>query len=119
VKGTTHAERVIGRAVLRDGTATFISFAPSKDLCNGGGQSWIYTMDACSGGRIGSKHASASIQTAKLGGRITASPLIVLSEDSAAPQSILLYGDTRGALSQCPVIEEGVGRVYWRMNAPP
>ena len=45
-------ERVVSDVVVRSGVLTVVSHAPSNSLCGGGGESWLMTLDACSGSRL-------------------------------------------------------------------
>jgi Tfp pilus tip-associated adhesin PilY1 len=45
-------ERVVSDVIVRSGVLTVVSHAPSSSLCGGSGESWLMTMDACSGSRL-------------------------------------------------------------------
>jgi len=45
-------ERVTSRAVVRGDRVIFTSLIPSADPCAAGGNSWLYEVDALSGGRL-------------------------------------------------------------------
>ena len=45
-------ERVVSDVIVRSGVLTVVSHAPSNSLCGGSGESWLMTMDACSGSRL-------------------------------------------------------------------
>jgi type IV pilus assembly protein PilY1 len=45
-------ERVVSDVIVRSGVLTVVSHAPSNSLCGGGGESWLMTLDACSGSRL-------------------------------------------------------------------
>jgi type IV pilus assembly protein PilY1 len=45
-------ERVVSDVIVRSGVLTVVSHAPSNSLCGGSGESWLMTMDACSGARL-------------------------------------------------------------------
>jgi type IV pilus assembly protein PilY1 len=50
--GVGVGERVISRALLRDGRIIFTSMIPSPDPCEPGGDGWLMELDAVSGARI-------------------------------------------------------------------
>jgi type IV pilus assembly protein PilY1 len=45
-------ERVFKGVQIRDGKAYVISFSPDISPCSGGGNSFLYVIDACTGGRL-------------------------------------------------------------------
>jgi type IV pilus assembly protein PilY1 len=45
-------ERVVSDVIVRSGVLTVVSHAPSNSLCGGSGESWLMTLDACSGSRL-------------------------------------------------------------------
>jgi Tfp pilus tip-associated adhesin PilY1 len=45
-------ERVIKDVLINDGRAFVVSFIPNSSPCSGGGDSFIYILDACTGGRL-------------------------------------------------------------------
>ena len=45
-------ERVIRENMIREAKAIFVSTIPNESPCSGGGDSMVYEMDACSGGRL-------------------------------------------------------------------
>jgi len=45
-------ERVIKDVIIRSGKVFVVSFAPIGSLCTGGGDSFLYIIDACDGGRV-------------------------------------------------------------------
>ncbi len=45
-------ERVFKDVLIRDGKAYVISFIPDTSPCSGGGNSFLYVLDACTGGRL-------------------------------------------------------------------
>ncbi|MBF0117744.1 MAG: hypothetical protein HQK79_02850 [Desulfobacterales bacterium] len=49
--GDWQGERVIKDVMIREGIAYIISFTPNNSPCAGGGNSFVYLMDACTGGR--------------------------------------------------------------------
>jgi type IV pilus assembly protein PilY1 len=49
---TPPGERVFKGVQIRDAKAFVISFIPDASPCSGGGNSFLYIMDACTGGRL-------------------------------------------------------------------
>lgn len=45
-------ERVVKDVIISNGRAFVVSFVPSSSPCSGGGDSFLYIMDACDGGRL-------------------------------------------------------------------
>jgi type IV pilus assembly protein PilY1 len=45
-------ERVFKNILIRDGKAYVISFIPDASPCSGGGNSFLYVVNACTGGRL-------------------------------------------------------------------
>ncbi|HSO60960.1 MAG TPA: PilC/PilY family type IV pilus protein [Desulfobacterales bacterium] len=45
-------ERVVSDVIVRSGILTVVSFAPSNSLCGGNGESWLMTLNACTGARL-------------------------------------------------------------------
>ncbi len=56
-------ERVIKGVQIRDGKAIVISFIPDTSPCSGGGNSFLYIMDACDGSRMPSERKQFKIGT--------------------------------------------------------
>jgi type IV pilus assembly protein PilY1 len=45
-------ERMVSDVIVRSGVLTVVSFSPSNSLCGGSGESWLMTLNACSGARL-------------------------------------------------------------------
>ena len=56
-------ERVIKGVQIRDGKAIVISFIPDTSPCSGGGNSFLYIIDACDGSRMPSERKQFKIGT--------------------------------------------------------
>ena len=56
-------ERVIKGVQIRDGKAIVISFIPDTSPCSGGGNSFLYIMDACDGSRMPNERKQFNIGT--------------------------------------------------------
>jgi type IV pilus assembly protein PilY1 len=56
-------ERVIKGVQIRDGKAIVISFIPDTSPCSGGGNSFLYIMDACDGSRMPNERKQFKIGT--------------------------------------------------------
>ncbi|OQY17910.1 MAG: hypothetical protein B6I36_08155 [Desulfobacteraceae bacterium 4572_35.1] len=47
-----NGERIVKDVTINDGRAFIVSLIPSNSPCSGGGDSFFYIMDACTGGRL-------------------------------------------------------------------
>ena len=56
-------ERVFKSVQIRDGKAIVISFIPNLSPCSGGGNSFLYIMDACDGSRMPEDYSQFDIDT--------------------------------------------------------
>jgi len=45
-------ERVVKDVIIRSGNVFVVSFVPGSSSCTGGGDSFLYIIDACDGGRV-------------------------------------------------------------------
>ena len=45
-------ERVVGDVIARDGSLIVVTYTPGGSMCATGGNTWVMSMNACSGGRL-------------------------------------------------------------------
>ena len=108
------AERITGDVIVRGGKIIAPSYVPNSAPCGGGGHSWLYILESCSGDSpsdaagelIGSKHIQG-----KIGDR-----LLILKNPTQPRLDHIVFSDQSGRLTSLDMEGEQWGRVYWRQN---
>ncbi|RLC31069.1 MAG: hypothetical protein DRH32_04815, partial [Deltaproteobacteria bacterium] len=128
--GYYEGERVFKDVMIRDGRAFVISFTPNTSPCSGGGDSFLYIMDACDGSRldvaqfdiddaddmiqIGTDASGDPIMAAPTGKSFTGilhAPKVVRKDDGTER---LFMSASTGVIETEDVPEEYRGVTYWR-----
>ncbi len=123
-------ERVFKDVMIRDGRAFVISFTPNTSPCSGGGDSFLYILDACDGSRldvaqfdiddaddliqIGTDAEGNPIMAAPTGKGFTGilhAPKVVRKNDGTER---LYMSASTGVIETEDVPEEFRGVTYWR-----
>ena len=122
-------ERVVKDVIISNGRVFVVSFIPSGSPCSGGGDSFLYIMDACTGGRLDTAQftlASADdfIEITVDGETIRVAPTgKAYAGMLHEPTFVSMPGDkdkiyissTTGEIIEEDVEKDKVGEFYWRL----
>jgi Tfp pilus tip-associated adhesin PilY1 len=120
-------ERLIKNLMIRDGRVIAISFSPNTSPCSGGGNSFVYIFNACTGQRSAdttffNRVNNEPIQVSVSG---VPTPPSALSFTGMLHQPIVLrmpgtdrdrlyFGTSAATVEVQDILREIVGAVYWR-----
>lgn len=129
--GKEVGERVVNDIIIRDGAAIVTSMVPDmSSACSVGGESWLYVISACTGGRLDQAHIDANndnkinksdlvqIPGKKVAiagvhyGTLIYPPTIVRQNDSSSETKYMSTG--AGTIVKSTGTPEKRGMFYWR-----
>lgn len=125
-------ERVIKDVLISDGRAFIVSFVPNSSPCSGGGDSFLYIMDACTGGRLdiaqfelgndddnlidldGDPSTTDDLvaPTGKLYTGMLHEPTFISKEGG---KDRIYISSTTGEILEEDIVAEPLGMIYWRL----
>ena len=125
-------ERIIKDPMIRDGRAIVVSTIPTDSPCSGGGNSFLYEVDACTGGRvpvpifdidynyavdirdrinIGTEGAPRMVAPSGMGFSGILNPPIILRGPNNTEMK--LFSSSSGAVENVAEVAEKTGIYYW------
>lgn len=115
-------ERVFEDPMIRKGIAVFVTTSPQEDPCSAGGNSILYQVSACSGGRTNDSQFDVNKDEKldsgdEIGGK-TATGMKVAATLYAPvelPPDKLYLNDATGKIWEVSISENPPGILYWRM----
>jgi Tfp pilus tip-associated adhesin PilY1 len=124
-------ERVFKNMMIRDGKAYVISFIPDTSPCSGGGNSFLYIIDACSGARLSTSQflIGTTDNLIQIGVDVNGLPILapptgrVFTGTLHEPKIIrrpgtglerLYMSDSTGVIEEQDVPAERRGVLFWR-----
>ena len=128
----SEGERIIKDPLIREGRAIVISTIPTESPCSGGGNSFLYEIDACTGGRllipifdtdfnyavdtrdlinIGTEGAPVLVSPTGMGFSGILNPPVILSGPNETEMK--LFSSSSGAVEKVTEVGEKTGIYYW------
>lgn len=122
-------ERVVKDVIISNGRAFVVSFVPNSSPCSGGGDSFLYIMDACTGGRLDTAQFTLASDDDLIEITVDGEPVRVAPTGKAyagmlhEPTFVSMPGEkdkiyissTTGEIIEEDVEKDKVGEFYWRL----
>ncbi|WP_321370662.1 PilC/PilY family type IV pilus protein [uncultured Desulfuromusa sp.] len=122
-------ERVVKDVIISNGRAFIVSFVPNSSPCSGGGDSFLYIMDACDGGRLDTAQFNLTTDDDLIEITVDGEPVRVAPTGKAyagmlhEPTFVSTSGEkdkiyissTTGEIIEEDVEKDKVGTFYWRL----
>lgn len=126
---TYEGERVIKDVLINNGRAFVTSFTPNSSPCSGGGDSFLYILNACNGGRLDKaqfelnttdnkieidedSETKRASPTGKLYTGMLHEPTFVTQ---SGPTDKIYISSSTGEIIEEDLPSEDVGELYWRL----
>ncbi len=126
---TDVGERFIKDIIINDGRAFVVSFMPNSSPCSGGGDSFLYIMDACTGGRLDTPqftldsisgdmidlYNDGSVYAAPSGKKFSGMLHVPTFVTKPGPKDRAYISSSTGTIFEEDIESERLGLLYWNL----